>query len=46
MTAWENIKSDYKAAAKNDPAIPRGICGVLEVIFCTPGFLESPSARA
>lgn len=39
MTAWENIKSDYKAAAKNDPAIPRGICGVLEVIFCTPGFL-------
>ena len=39
MTAWEYIKSDFEAAMRNDPAIPRGFRGVLEVVFCTPGFL-------
>ena len=39
MSAWEYIKSDFEAAVKNDPAIPRGFRGVLEVILCTPGFL-------
>lgn len=39
MSAWENIRSDYEAARRNDPAIPDGIIGALEVIFCTPGFL-------
>jgi serine O-acetyltransferase len=39
MKAWDYIKSDFEAARKNDPAIPRGFRGVLEVVFCTPGFL-------
>lgn len=39
MSAWENIKSDYGAARRNDPAIPDGPRGTLEVVFCTPGFL-------
>ncbi|MDL2298004.1 serine O-acetyltransferase [Synergistaceae bacterium OttesenSCG-928-D05] len=39
MTAWEYIKSDYEAAKRNDPAIPDGFRGTLEVLLCTPGFL-------
>jgi serine O-acetyltransferase len=39
MSAWEYIKSDFEAAMRNDPAIPKGIRGILEVVFCTPGFL-------
>ena len=39
MTAWEYIKSDFMAAMRNDPAIPHGFRGFLEVILCTPGFL-------
>lgn len=39
MPACKNIKSDYRAARRNDPAIPDGLRGVLEVMFCTPGFL-------
>lgn len=39
MKIWEYIKSDYKAAIDNDPALPRGIQGFLEIILCTPGFL-------
>lgn len=39
MTALDYIKSDFEAARKNDPAIPSGFRGVLEVVFCTPGFL-------
>lgn len=39
MTAWDYIKSDFEAAMSNDPAIPRGLRGILEVVFCTPGFL-------
>lgn len=39
MLAWKSIKSDYLAARKSDPAIRDGVCGALEVIFCTPGFL-------
>jgi serine O-acetyltransferase len=39
MTAWEYIRSDFTAAMRNDPAIPHGFRGFLEVILCTPGFL-------
>jgi serine O-acetyltransferase len=39
MKAWEYIKSDFQAARRNDPAIPCGIRGFLEVVLCTPGFL-------
>lgn len=39
MTAWEYIKSDFEAAMRNDPAIPSGFRGILEVVLCTPGFL-------
>jgi len=39
MTAWDYIKSDFQAARNNDPAIPGGFRGVLEVVFCTPGFI-------
>jgi len=39
MSVWGYIKSDYDAAVRNDPAIPGGLRGTLEVLFCTPGFL-------
>jgi len=39
MRAWGYIKSDFMAAMRNDPAIPRGFRGFLEVVLCTPGFL-------
>lgn len=39
MKAWDYIKSDFNAARRNDPAIPSGVRGFLEVVFCTPGFL-------
>lgn len=46
MSAWEYIKSDFEAAMRNDPAIPKGLRGVLEVILCTPGFLAITFHRA
>ncbi len=46
MSAWEYIKSDFEAAMRNDPAIPKGIRGVLEVVLCTPGFLAITFHRA
>ena len=39
MGIWKNISSDYMAAKRNDPAIPDGLRGFLEIVFCTPGFL-------
>lgn len=39
MSIWENIKTDYGAAKKNDPAIPGGLRGAFEIVLCTPGFL-------
>ena len=39
MKAWEYLKSDYKAAMDNDPALRHGVQGFLEIILCTPGFL-------
>jgi len=35
---WQTIKSDIKAVREKDPAIPEGLIGLLEIIFCTPGF--------
>lgn len=46
MKALEYIKSDFKAAMRNDPAIPKGLVGVLEVVLCTPGFLAITFHRA
>lgn len=37
---WQTIKSDIKAVREKDPAIPEGLIGLLEIIFCTPGFQE------
>lgn len=45
MNLFEYIKSDYDAAMTNDPAIPRGFRGFLEIVFCTPGFLAITSHR-
>ena len=39
MGIWRNIQSDYTAARRNDPAIPAGFRGFLEVVFCTPCLL-------
>lgn len=39
MTFFEYIRSDFDAAMRNDPAIPHGFRGFLEIVFCTPGFL-------
>lgn len=39
MSAWEYVKNDFNAAMRNDPAIPGGLRGILEVVLCTPGFL-------
>ncbi len=39
MNFFRYVASDYKAARRNDPAIPDGLRGFLEVILCTPGFL-------
>lgn len=46
MRAFDLIKSDFEAAMNNDPAIPRGPRGFLEVVFCTPGFLAITCHRA
>ncbi len=45
MGIWRNIQSDYTAARRNDPAIPAGFRGFLEVVFCTPGFLAITAHR-
>ncbi|MDO4987727.1 MAG: serine O-acetyltransferase EpsC [Synergistes sp.] len=45
MGVWKYIKSDYDAAKRNDPAIPDGIRGFFEVLFCTPGFLAITAHR-
>lgn len=39
MNFFNYVKSDFQAAMNNDPALPRNFRGVLEIIFCTPGFL-------
>ncbi|MDD7649995.1 serine O-acetyltransferase EpsC [Cloacibacillus porcorum] len=45
MGIWKNISSDYMAAKRNDPAIPDGLRGFLEIVFCTPGFLAITAHR-
>lgn len=45
MGIWRYIVSDYQAAKRNDPAIPDGIRGFLEVLLCTPGFLAITAHR-
>lgn len=45
MGIWKNISSDYMAAKRNDPAIPDGVRGFLEIVFCTPGFLAITAHR-
>ncbi len=45
MGIWRYIKSDYLAAKRNDPAIPDGFRGFLEVVLCTPGFLAITAHR-
>lgn len=45
MGAWHNIRSDYMAAKRNDPAIPDGLRGFFEVLLCTPGFLAITAHR-
>lgn len=45
MGIWKNISSDYMAAKRNDPAIPDGLRGFLEIVFCTPGFLAITTHR-
>lgn len=45
MGIWELIKSDYEAAKHNDPAIPDGFRGFLEIVLCTPGFLAITAHR-
>ena len=46
VIAFDYIKSDFNAAMKNDPAIPTGPRGFLEIVFCTPGFLAITCHRA
>ena len=45
MGIWRYIKCDYEAAKRNDPAIPDGLRGFFEVVFCTPGFLAITAHR-
>ncbi len=45
MTLFRYIKSDYAAAKRNDPALPGGIRGFLEIALCTPGFLAITAHR-
>lgn len=36
---FETAKRDFSAVRERDPSVPRGITGVLETVFCTPGYL-------
>ena len=45
MAFWKKIKSDYNAAKRNDPALPDGLRGFLEIILCTQGFLAITAHR-
>lgn len=45
MNFFQYVKSDYAAAQRNDPALPGGLRGFMEIVFCTPGFLAITSHR-
>lgn len=38
MGIFKTLVEDFKAVKKRDPAIPGGVRGFFEVVFCTPGF--------